>query len=125
MDYFFMFQERERERGREREREGEGEGGREGDMSSSLVQHQQQNYRTAVRACYLLRSKAPTKKGRTYVGFTVDPERRIRQHNGEIVSGAKSTRSGRPWDMLMVVSGFHTKVGTRTSQRKKSGICYH
>ena len=76
------------------------------------MQQQQQNYRTAVRACYLLRSKAPTRKGRTYVGFTVDPERRIRQHNGEIVSGAKSTRSGRPWEMLMVVSGFHSKVRT-------------
>ena len=69
-----------------------------------------QSMRRAIRACYLLRSKSPRRVGRTYIGFTVNPSRRIRQHNGELVSGAKSTRSGRPWDMVMVVSGFHTKV---------------
>ena len=66
--------------------------------------------RRAIRACYLLRSKNTRARGRTYIGFTVDPSRRIRQHNGEIVSGARSTRSGRPWDMVMVISGFRTKV---------------
>ena len=35
-------------------------------------------------ACYLLCSHAPTHKDNTYVGFTVNPARRIRQHNGEI-----------------------------------------
>jgi predicted GIY-YIG superfamily endonuclease len=36
-------------------------------------------------------------KGRTYVGITTDVARRLRQHNGEIVGGAKYTRAHRPW----------------------------
>ncbi len=35
--------------------------------------------------------------GRTYVGVTTDPERRLAQHNGELPGGAKATRAGRPW----------------------------
>ena len=37
--------------------------------------------------------------GQTYVGVTVDVERRLRQHNGEIVGGAKRTHRGRPWKL--------------------------
>lgn len=36
---------------------------------------------------------------RTYVGWTLDPERRLAQHNGG--RGAKSTR-GRTWTLLYV-----------------------
>ncbi|MEC7518610.1 MAG: GIY-YIG nuclease family protein [Myxococcota bacterium] len=37
--------------------------------------------------------------GRTYVGITTDVERRLRQHNGELAGGARSTRAGRPWSV--------------------------
>jgi len=37
--------------------------------------------------CYLLY----TDKGQTYVGATVDPDRRLRQHNKEISGGARAT----------------------------------
>ncbi|BDA45873.1 probable structure-specific endonuclease subunit SLX1 at N-terminal half [Coccomyxa sp. Obi] len=60
--------------------------------------------------CYLLKSKNEKLKGKTYIGFTVNPKRRIRQHNGEISAGAYKTKSGRPWGMVLVVYGFPTKV---------------
>lgn len=35
----------------------------------------------------------------TYVGITVDLERRLAQHNGMRPGGAKRTRAGRPWTL--------------------------
>jgi putative endonuclease len=43
---------------------------------------------------YVLLSSDET---RTYVGVTVELERRVDQHNGALPGGAKSTRAGRPW----------------------------
>jgi structure-specific endonuclease subunit SLX1 len=60
--------------------------------------------------CYLLRSLCPRSKSRTYIGFTVNPRRRIRQHNGEIASGAWRTRRGRPWEMVLCIYGFPSNV---------------
>ncbi|CAI5463834.1 unnamed protein product [Closterium sp. Yama58-4] len=37
------------------------------------------------------------------------PPSRLKQHNGEVVGGAKSTRAGRPWALVSVVSGFRTR----------------
>ena len=44
--------------------------------------------------------------GRTYVGITVDLDRRLAQHNGAAPGGAKSTRSGRPWRTLARAGPF-------------------
>lgn len=42
--------------------------------------------------------------GQTYNGYTVDLERRLRQHNGELVGGARSTRRmAGHWKFLAVV----------------------
>ncbi|KAH7618490.1 hypothetical protein Ndes2526B_g07435 [Nannochloris sp. 'desiccata'] len=60
--------------------------------------------------CYLLQSKNTLAKGRTYIGFTVNPHRRIRQHNGELTNGAYKTKRWRPWDMVLVVYGFATQT---------------
>lgn len=42
---------------------------------------------------------------RTYVGKTTRLARRLRQHNGELVGGARATR-GRRWTLAWHVTGF-------------------
>ena len=64
----------------------------------------------ALYACYLVVSLDPSKKGKSYVGFTTNPPRRLAQHNGAIANGAKYTMRLRPCDMVLVVSGFSDKV---------------
>ena len=49
---------------------------------------------------YLLESE-----GRTYIGATYDPDRRLQQHNGQIGGGAKATR-GRTWRRVMAICGL-------------------
>jgi predicted GIY-YIG superfamily endonuclease len=51
---------------------------------------------------YLLLNSAKT---RTYVGATIDPDRRLRQHNGELVGGARAT-AGDSWTRVCLVRGF-------------------
>lgn len=43
---------------------------------------------------------------RTYVGCTNNWERRLRQHNGELVGGARYTRGNRPWAALFHVTNL-------------------
>lgn len=52
---------------------------------------------------YVLRSKSAS---RTYVGITIDQERRLAQHNGELPGGARSTRAGRPWTIATSYGPF-------------------
>lgn len=57
----------------------------------------------SVHKCYLLRSLV---NNRIYIGYTVDFNRRIRQHNGEITGGAKKTKNFRPWTPVCIIEGF-------------------
>jgi predicted GIY-YIG superfamily endonuclease len=78
-------------------------------------------------ACYILRSlKEDCNK--TYVGSTNSTCRRIRQHNREIVGGAKASESMMPSEMYCIVTGFADHITTLraeyllkhpTGQRKK------
>lgn len=53
--------------------------------------------------CYLLKS---CKNNHTYIGYTTDFEKRLRQHNGEISGGAKKTRFSKPWKIVALITGF-------------------
>ncbi len=57
--------------------------------------------------CYVLCSPL---SNRTYVGITNNLHRRLRQHNGEILGGAKATRGKGPWNVAMTIHGFQDKV---------------
>ena len=56
--------------------------------------------------CYLLYTDA----GQTYIGAKVDPDRRLRQHNGEISGGARATSirvaQGLEWKRACYIQGI-------------------
>ena len=58
--------------------------------------------------CYILNSINPNFSNSTYNGSTNDLTRRLRQHNGEIVGGAKATRGKGPWKYIAIWEGFQT-----------------
>lgn len=55
-------------------------------------------------SCYCLVSET----GKTYVGFSTNVDRRLRQHNGELQGGAKATKGG-SWKRILTVTGFPTQ----------------
>ena len=47
----------------------------------------------------------------TYAGVSPTPDKRLRQHNGEIKGGAKYTTSKGPgWEHICLIGGFQNKV---------------
>lgn len=52
--------------------------------------------------CYCLVSQS----GSTYIGSTIDVDRRLRQHNGEIAGGAVATSKGKGWTRVCHIVGF-------------------
>ena len=59
--------------------------------------------------CYMLMNTDDKYKNYTYCGYTVNPTRRLKQHNEEIKGGAKATKGkGQSWKFLMIITGFKT-----------------
>ncbi|KVI03735.1 hypothetical protein Ccrd_017978 [Cynara cardunculus var. scolymus] len=85
-------------------------GGGEDEDRNGRSQDSEDGEKSGFFACYLLTSLCPRFKGHTYIGFTVNPRRRIRQHNGELCSGASRTKKKRPWEMVFCIYGFPTNV---------------
>ena len=56
-----------------------------------------------MHCVYLLKGN-----GRTYVGYSPEPHRRLKQHNGELSNGDAPV-TGRPYYLLLYVHGFHRK----------------
>ena len=57
---------------------------------------------------YILEST--THPNKVYTGYTSDLEKRLRQHNGLYLGGAKSTRRYRPWKVHCYVDGFESST---------------
>lgn len=61
--------------------------------------------------------------GMTYVGATTDPERRLRQHNCELVGGAKATgrrvAAGEAWSLFCHVGPFEKIAALKFEWRWK------
>jgi structure-specific endonuclease subunit SLX1 len=60
--------------------------------------------------CYLLKSLNEKYLNHTYIGFTDDPLKRIKQHNGILKGGAKKTSKKRPWAIVLVIANFPNKI---------------
>lgn len=61
--------------------------------------------------------------GMTYVGATTDPERRLRQHNCELVGGARATgrrvAAGEAWSLFCHVGPFEKIAALKFEWRWK------
>ena len=63
--------------------------------------------------CYILRNNHPNYKNLTYNGSTNDPVRRLRQHNEEIVGGARATHGkAQSWEIYALLTGFPNHINT-------------
>jgi len=63
------------------------------------------NLNKGTHVVYIIAGKYKNKI-RTYIGYTNNICRRLRQHNGEIKGGAKHTIRARPWKLIYYIYGF-------------------
>ena len=67
---------------------------------------------------YVLRARRPDGRVVYYTGATNDPDRRLRQHNGELVGGARFTRSYRPWERIALYGPFDGRGEAQRVERQ-------
>ena len=71
--------------------------------STSVVEKKKKEEKTKTYFCYILQQKDKL-NSLNYVGYTVNYNRRIRQHNGIIKGGAFFTKNRGPWEFLCVMT---------------------
>ena len=71
--------------------------------STSVVEKKKKEEKTKTYFCYILQQKDKL-NSLNYVGYTVNYNRRIRQHNGIIKGGAFFTKNRGPWEFLVVMT---------------------
>ena len=76
---------------------------------------------------YIIKGTNTTNRTKYYIGYTNNPCRRIRQHNCELVGGAKATK-GYKWEYCGLITNFRNHIeGLQIEWRlkhstKKTGI---
>lgn len=78
-------------------------------MEAIEPQQQEQEREWTV---YLLANAA----GQTYVGITTDLARRVRQHNGEVVGGARATRGRGTWQPIYIEDGIKGRSAAQSRE---------
>ena len=70
--------------------------------------------RLCANCCYILQSRQAGASGRySYTGWTNNPTRRIRQHNGLLKDNTKATKYRRPWSLHFSIIRFPTPTIAR------------
>ena len=68
---------------------------------------------------YILVNNSLNYKDHSYIGFTTNPQRRIRQHNKEIKGGAKATTNkDSEWEFALLINGFKDKINALSCEWK-------
>ena len=85
----------------------------------ALQTNQDQNQADVVQPSWWVYVLTSVRSRRTYVGCTLDVNRRLSQHNGNLPGGAKSTRAGRPWMVERVYGPYPDRS---TAQRAEATV---
>jgi predicted GIY-YIG superfamily endonuclease len=72
-----------------------------------------------IHYVYILVNNSEKYKNHSYIGYTNNPKRRIRQHNCEIKGGAKATHGKEnAWEFAVLINGFQNMINALSCEWK-------